>query len=43
MIRIRKSTGEVVMPFPEFRAMAHAALCKMLGINRETLIPSVTV
>lgn len=42
MIRIRKTTGEVVIPFAEFKAMAHAGLCRMLGINRETLIPSVT-
>lgn len=43
MIRIRKTTGEIVMPFAEFKATAHAALCKMLHISRETLIPSVTV
>jgi hypothetical protein len=32
MIRIRKSTGEIVMPYEEFKATAHKALCKMLGL-----------
>lgn len=33
MIRTRKSTGELVMPYESFKRLGFQRVCKMLGID----------